>query len=363
MNILRISTFPTSQKSGMGLHPYQLCGVECEQTYFLTPKENCQRAAPPPNTTLLECDFFMSPRPKKSNALTQLFFLGRRLQSIFFFSLYGIKLLMSKKIDTVHIHSPMYSIIAFAGWLLGKKVYITFHGSDFHKIKNSVSYRMFQFIYDNVFAISPDMLPRLESIHGKDKVVQINNGIDSQIYINRNVNRKKQIIAVGSLKEEKGFDILIDAFARFHQTDESYTLLIAGKGLLRAELQNKIVELKLGDNVKLIGHKTQSEIVNLYNESQIFILSSISEGFPKVILEAISCGCKVISTDVGSVRQVFESSNYIVQPNDSGELFRAIKSMCEVDFLSLESEYLKILTVYSWENVRKKYYNIIKGSS
>lgn len=360
MNILRISTFPTRQKSGMGLHPYQLCGIAETYTYFLTPRDTQERAITPSNTEVLEYDFFMEARPKKSNGFVQSFFLVRRLLSIFSFSLYGIKLLISKKVDVVHIHSPMYSIVAFAAWLHGKKVYITFHGSDFHKIKNSLLYRSFQFIYDKVFAISPDMLTHLELIHGKDRVIQINNGIDSQIYINHHDKRCRHIIAVGSLKEEKGFDVLIDAFDMFSKFDNDYTLLIVGEGLLRYELQNKINALGLGDKVKLIGHKSQDELVSLYNESEIFVLSSISEGFPKVLLEAISCGCKVVSTNVGSVSQVLDDYEYIVPPGDSKELSSALINISKKDFSSLKDVYTWILCEYSWKKVKEKYSEVIR---
>ena len=360
MNILRVSTFPTRQKSGMGLHPYQLCGIAETYTYFLTPKDNNKRAKTPVSTEVLEYDFFMESRPKKSTKFVQLVFLGRRLLSIFLFSLYGVKLLVSKKIDVVHIHSPMYSIVAFAGWLLGKKVYITFHGSDFRKIKHSLLYRAFLFMYDKVFAISPDMLDHLEFIHGKNRVVQINNGIDSQIYINHYEKRSRQIIAVGSLKEEKGFDVLLDAFDIFSKFDENYTLLIAGEGLLRFDLQNKIKALGLDGKVMLIGHKTQDELVNLYNESEIFVLSSISEGFPKVLLEAISCGCKVVSTNVGSVSQVLDQYMYIVSPGDSKELSSALINISEEDYYSLKDVYSRVLCEYSWEKVKEKYNEVIR---
>jgi glycosyltransferase involved in cell wall biosynthesis len=357
-NILRVSTFPTIEKSGMGLHPAKLCGIKGFDTFYLMPYENSSRLFYPENTQLVEKSFLMEVRPKNVALMKKIFFIMRRLFSLVIFSLKGIQLLMMKKVDIVHIHSPMYILIALVGYLARKKVYITFHGTDFYRIKNARWYQLFSNIFDKVFIISPDMNDALSKIHGKDKVIQVQNGIDLDIYENYNMSRKKQIIAVGSLKEEKGFSYLISAFSKIINDNkdlEDYQLIIAGDGLLRSDLEEQIRVNNMQQHIFLVGHKNQKEIIQLYNESEVFVLSSISEGFPKVILESMSCGCKIVATDVGSISTILMDTNFeIVKPHDAIQLKEAIVRTIKNRY----PDYRNILDKYTWDNVRNIYKNI-----
>lgn len=357
-NILRVSTFPTLEKPGMGLHPAKLCGIDNFVTFYLTAYENSSRLFTPSNTQLIEKRFLLDVRPKNTGFVRKLSFNLKRLLSLFIFSLKGIQLLSSKQINIVHIHSPMYILIGFFGYLARKKVYITFHGTDFHRIKNARWYRLFSNIFDGVFIISPDMQEILEKIHGKDKIVQVQNGIDLDIYINHNIRRKKQIIAVGSLKEEKGFSYLISAFSKIikdYKDLEDYQLIIAGDGLLRSNFEEQIKANNMQKHIFLVGHKNQEEIIKLYNDSELFVLSSISEGFPKVILESMSCGCKIVATDVGSISQILKDTNFeIVKPYDEIQLKEAIIHTIKNTY----PYYQNILDKYTWDNVRNIYKNI-----
>jgi glycosyltransferase involved in cell wall biosynthesis len=348
----------------MGLHPYYLCDMEGAHTYFLTPQTNEIKKELPENTTLVEKSLRQQPRPREKSLFFQVLFQLNRVLALLLFSLHGIRLIFTKKIDVVHIHSPMYSLLALFGWMLGKKVYITFHGTDFNRIKSSRLYRRFGFLYNRVFAISPHMLADLERIHGKDKVTQVENGIDRKFYLNHQLQRKKQIIAVGALKEEKGFDDLIDGFADFIAVNDDYNqyqLIVIGEGLLRDSLQQQIQHKGLTDKVSLVGHKEGAEVVRYYNESEIFVLSSISEGFPKVLLEAVSCGCKVVATKVGSVSEILNGSPYLCDARDSKGLAALFVEIAKARYDGLAEFYLATLDRYSWEKVQKEYEHYYKG--
>lgn len=356
-NILRVSTYPTVEKPGMGLHPSKLCEIDSFYTYYLTPIEESDRLFVTKNTELIEKPFLLEVRPKSSSLYKRIFFSFKRIISIFSFSLQGLQILLFKKVDIVHIHSPMYILIAFFGWLLQKNIYITFHGTDFHRIKNARWYKLFANVFDKVFIISPDMKDILSQIHGSNKVVLVQNGIDLDIYKNLNCSRKRQIIAVGSLKDEKGFYYLIEAFSKMikeYKELNNYTLKIAGEGLLKKQLEEQIKLNDMQNQIFLIGHKNREEIIKLYNESEIFVLSSISEGFPKVILEAMSCGCKIVSTNVGSVPFVLKNTHFeIVDKKDIIKLKKAILNTIDQDNIL----YNKILEYFTWNSVRKIYEN------
>jgi len=350
--ILRVSTFPTIDKPGMGLHPSQLCGIDNFHTVFLTPKESSQRLKVSGSFELCDFDFLLDARPIKGYFFTKAVFHIKRILSLVRFSLYGIRLVFSRDVDIVHIHSPMYMLIAFAGFILKKRVYITFHGTDFHRIKNSILYRLFGKIFTKVFAISPDMLEILSKVHGSDNVILVRNGINLDIYKNHHINRKKQIIAVGELKIEKGFEYLIEAFSNLIKNDaiQNYSLIIVGDGLLKESLQERINSLNISNFIHLLGRKNRDDLIDLYNQSEIFALSSISEGFPKVLLEAISCGCNIVSTDVGAVHSVLPNA-ILARPKKVQDLEVALKKCinfnCKLDI---------DLNKFSWEGVRATYY-------
>ena len=352
MKILRVGTFPTIEKPSVGLHAAELCDISSIRTFYLTSRETADRAIVKGDFELLEFGSPLEKRISKSKSYINFSFILRRTYNLIKFSLYGIWLLLSRKVDIVHVHSPMYFLISFAGFILQKRVYITFHGTDFHRIKDSILYKLFGKIFTKAFAISPDMLEILSKVHGPDNVILVKNGIDLDIYKNHHINRKKQVIAVGELKIEKGFEYLIDAFSNLIKNDaiQKYSLIIVGDGLLKESLQEKINSLNMSNFIHLLGRKNRDKLIDLYNQSEIFALSSISEGFPKVLLEAISCGCNIVSTDVGAVHSVLPNA-ILARPKKVQDLEVALKKCinfnCKLDI---------DLNKFSWEGVRATYY-------
>jgi GalNAc-alpha-(1->4)-GalNAc-alpha-(1->3)-diNAcBac-PP-undecaprenol alpha-1,4-N-acetyl-D-galactosaminyltransferase len=110
--------------------------------------------------------------------------------------------------------------------------------------------------------------------------------------------REKQIVALGRLSFEKGFDLLIDAFSRVAITHPDWTLEIVGEGPQRAELQELIDAKHLSDRIRLSGWTEQPGAV--LRRSEIFVLPSRYEGFPNALLEAMACGAAVIAFDCDS---------------------------------------------------------------
>ncbi len=104
---------------------------------------------------------------------------------------------------------------------------------------------------------------------------------------------RKFILSVGRLDRQKGFDLLIKAFKTLQFQDVD--LLISGEGAERENLESQIEDLKLKDRVKLIGH--QKNLQDYYTQAEMFVLSSRNEGYPNVLVEAMSLGCACVATD------------------------------------------------------------------
>lgn len=104
---------------------------------------------------------------------------------------------------------------------------------------------------------------------------------------------RKFILGAGRLAYEKGFDQLIEAFSKLRV--QHIDLLIIGAGAEEQRLIKQISRLKLEDRVFLTGIK--NEVQDYYSQAEIFVLPSRNEGYPNVLIEAMSMGCACIAMD------------------------------------------------------------------
>ncbi len=128
----------------------------------------------------------------------------------------------------------------------------------------------------------------------------------SQDYIEE--NNRKTFIAIGRMVPQKNFSVLIDAFSLVNNEFES-TLIILGEGPLRSNLEKQITDLGLTKNIVLKGF-----VDNPYQyikNADVFVLTSLWEGFGNVIVESLSLGTQVVSTDCDSgPNEILENGKY-----------------------------------------------------
>ncbi|WP_155302644.1 glycosyltransferase [Desulfosarcina widdelii] len=132
------------------------------------------------------------------------------------------------------------------------------------------------------------------------------------------------ICAAGRLTEQKGFDVLINAFAKIN--DKQIHLVILGEGPLRFDLKSQTYKLGIQERVHLPGFvNNPTEIIR---QSRLFVLSSRWEGFVNVLLEALACGTPVVSTNCpGAPKEILKSGSYghLVPCDDVDALARGIE--------------------------------------
>lgn len=147
----------------------------------------------------------------------------------------------------------------------------------------------------------------LEETVAGAKVVVIPNPINyqneetEQISLNAFVGRKENIrtvVAMGRLGFEKGFAMLINAFAKITHSYPEWLLVIFGEGEERNNLTRLAHNLGISDKIFLPG--TFKNSMSLLRQADLFVMSSRFEGFPNALLEAMACGLPVISTDCPS---------------------------------------------------------------
>ena len=81
------------------------------------------------------------------------------------------------------------------------------------------------------------------------------------------------------------------------------------------------------NNVNFVGTCSRQVVAETLQNSKLFLLTSVSEGFPKVLLEALACGTPVVATDTGSCREVASDAGIIVQPKNVEEITNAISRL------------------------------------
>jgi len=156
-------------------------------------------------------------------------------------------------------------------------------------------------------------------------------------------------MAVGRLSRPKGLHILLEAFEKLAMEEEKPYLVIVGEGDQRQSLEDAVDRSSLTDHILLLGDRSDAR--DLMVGVDFFVLSSLWEGGPLVVLEAMAARLPVVATDVGDVSSmvVDGKTGLVVQPSRPDELYQAMKQMMNLDSRAQE------LGRAGWERVRKFY--------
>lgn len=166
------------------------------------------------------------------------------------------------------------------------------------------------------------------------------------------------ILAVGRLISQKGFDSLIRAFSTACKDNSSWHLVILGDGDNYDSLKSLADSTDIGDRIHLVGRC--ADITSWYNRAEIFVLSSIFEGFPNVLVEAMAHGLAVVSTDCeyGPREIIDEGVNGMLVPvGDETAMSEGLTKLVQEEKLreKLGSNAKKVRDTYSPENVLSKW--------
>lgn len=200
---------------------------------------------------------------------------------------------------------------------------------------------------------------------GKNKVVVIPNPISPNIAgLNYEGPRRKSIVAVGRLSEQKNYQLLVNSFKKICTLVPEYSLEIYGKGPLEKELLALIEDRQLLSRVKLMG--ARKNVHNLICDAHLYVMSSDYEGFPNALLEAMAIGLPVVSTDfqTGIAKELITDgiNGMVVPVNDAEALSAAMLTMLRKDDNELEaisSENRKILDRFNVSTIKDKWMSII----
>jgi glycogen(starch) synthase len=135
-----------------------------------------------------------------------------------------------------------------------------------------------------------------------------------------------QILCMGRLIHQKGFDLAITAFASLVKRFPHARLTIVGDGPNRFDLEQQAAALGLGEAVEFKGRTSPEHVPELMNRATIVVMPSRCEGFPMVALEAAQMARPIVATPVGGLPEsvVHQQTGLLVEPEDSLALAEAI---------------------------------------
>lgn len=172
------------------------------------------------------------------------------------------------------------------------------------------------------------------------------------------------IISVGRLSKEKGFDDLLRLFKRLSQKHPNWHLNIVGDGMEKNQLLDLAKELKLGDKVTFHGYQDKAYINELLLDSSIYVMTSHTESFGIVLIEAMSYGIPVLSyTSAQGANEIIDDGKdgYLIKDRNENEMINKIELLINDAKLrrKMGKEARLKSKQYSKENVLKKWNNLI----
>lgn len=195
-------------------------------------------------------------------------------------------------------------------------------------------------LVDKVIAVSSEIEQALGRLYHPDRLVCIHNGIDLEavrVTTQRadkrrewGVDDKAMLIGtVGRLVPVKGHAVLLEAFRILSQSHSNVILIFVGDGPLRVRLEADAIRMGLGRSVIFAGHQEQA--YDFINMVDVFVLPSLHEGIPMVLLEALALRRPVVASRVGGIPEVLADgySGVLVLPTNAEELAAAIQSLIE----------------------------------
>ncbi len=134
-----------------------------------------------------------------------------------------------------------------------------------------------------------------------------------------------RILNVGRLSEHKAQHLLIDACAILAGRGHDFRCDIVGEGPKRQFLEERIRQLHLAGKVRLLGPKYHHEVLALYAETSLFVLCSITEGMPLVLMEAMRAGVPVVAPALSAIPELIGDGGVLVPPAAPDALADAIE--------------------------------------
>jgi glycosyltransferase involved in cell wall biosynthesis len=255
------------------------------------------------------------------------------------------RLARQEKVDLIHSHLPdqnFYSCLA--GKAVGRKTIATYHGpielSRARGFKQTIKVRIVRHSAAAVVVVCDYVGAMLQRVgFSPEKIVKIYNGIDLRTFSNAGegtlrselqVPRETKLVGmIAHLHETKGYEFFIQAARKVVDSMPHVQFVAVGElnDRIWKELSTLINKLNLKDHVHFLGMR--GDIPEILSDLDLFVLSSLSEGFPLAVLEAMAASKPVVVTRSGGPEELVDDgrTGFLVPPSDPQALAEKI---CEL---------------------------------
>lgn len=287
------------------------------------------------------------------------FFVNRLFKSI------------ENEFDLIHFHTPLPPIISTY-----LPVITTIHGSmignakgmeinDLKSLSNKILTKYISFslvskhikLSNCITTVSKSVQSELEKYYSLTNILVTGNAVDEKKFFPSS-NEENYILYVGRLSHGKGLFELLET-AKEVNRNHDITFYIVGKGELEKKLKKKIEKENIS-NVKLLGSYDHKKLLKIYQNASMFVFLSFYEGFPTVVLEAMSCGLAVLASDIAAHKMFIENgyNGILVKKGNPKDVSKKIGLLLNnLDF----KEYLAknarktVIEEYTWDKLCNEY--------
>ena len=175
--------------------------------------------------------------------------------------------------------------------------------------------------------------------------------------VKKKYNIDQFILTVGALEPRKNIIRLIEAYSILRKHGFCLPLIHVGPhGWLCDDIGLYIDKLGLTDCIKFLGHVPIEDLVKIYNAALVFVYPSLYEGFGMPVLEAMACGCPVITSNISSLPEVAGDASILIDPLDIKQIADAIEKVSTDHVLrqQMTHEGIERARLFSWESCARK---------
>jgi glycosyltransferase involved in cell wall biosynthesis len=291
---------------------------------------------------------------------------------------------LESQIDIVHIHTPLPPLIKTSlpiittvhTPMLTDNQYIQV--SSIYSLFSKISARFVSYPLELKLIKASDMITTVSNTIAREmKEYGLNpsdisvmyNGVDEKFFYPTQKTSKengKYIMYVGRIDREKGLFDLVECGRYVCNEMNNVYFILAGNGRDLSRLKQKTKKVGLENKFKFLGQVDKNQLVKLYQNASIFVLPSYHEGLPGVVLEAMSCGLPVITTDVRGNRDLISNgkNGIIVSSRAPKKLADAIISILNDDKMqnTLGKNARKTIEEnYTWDIISSKFLGYYKS--
>jgi glycosyltransferase involved in cell wall biosynthesis len=255
---------------------------------------------------------------------------------------------------------------------------------DFDRLYRKINSRLWLDKRWTIVSVSDQVKQELIDIgygFNQNNVITINNAINTENLVPRlypqNKARQQLLLkdddfvfgTIGRAVKGKGYVYLIDAFYQLYQDNthchNKIKLVLIDEGQLKHTLQQQVKHYGLEEAVLFYGEIVDAKL--LIPAFDVFVLSSLSEGFSLVVLEAMAAKKPLIATQVGIVPEIIKQSDEIIAPKNSEQLFSVMKkyyALSQKERQQLgETLWQQLIHSFDIKNYRKKYFKLVQKTN